>query len=250
MVKKYRAILAYDGTAYSGFQRQAAGIPTIQGAVEQAILRLTQQEAVVTGAGRTDTGVHATGQVITFHLAWRHDPETLLRALNVNLPADIALQSLMIEPDERFHPRFSAKSRLYHYTVVYAPVRQPLLRQYAWVVNQPLDIVAMQSAAELLIGQHDFATFGKPPYGENTVRHVFQSWWQQHIDSKIHHYGYTIEATAFLHHMVRRIVGMLVGVGRGLLTVEQFSANFREADLSLASVLAPPEGLVLRAVHY
>lgn len=243
---KYRAILAYDGTAYQGFQRQAEGIPTIQAAVEQAIKTVTQQTATVIGAGRTDTGVHATGQVISFTVDWRHHHQALLTALNARLPDDIALQTLVEEPNDKFHPRFSAQSRSYGYTVLQTEQRQPLLRNRAWYVRSQLNADAMQAAAQLLVGEHDFATFGQPPHGENTVRFVFRSEWQTQTDLLI----YRIEATAFLQHMVRRIVGMLVDVGRGWLTPEQFEDRFRRADLSLAKTVAPPQGLILEAVRY
>jgi tRNA pseudouridine38-40 synthase len=246
---KYRAILAYDGTRYQGFQRQATGIPTIQGRVEQALQTITGQSATVTGAGRTDAGVHATGQVIAFELeqeVWRHPAEALLNALNANLPDDIALQSLAVEPDERFHPRFSASSRMYEYTVLTTAQRQPLLAQRGWHVRQTLDINLMQQAAAMLIGEHDFATFGQPPVGINTVRHVFRSEWEAQGACWI----YRVQATAFLQHMVRRIVGMTVDVGRRRLSIEQFEADFRAADLTRAKTLAPPQGLILVAVDY
>jgi tRNA pseudouridine38-40 synthase len=243
---KYRAILAYDGTAYQGFQRQAESIPTIQAAVEQAIKAVTQQVVTVHGAGRTDTGVHATGQVITFAVDWRQQHQVLLRALNAQLPDDIALQTLVEERNEKFHPRFSAQSRSYSYTVLQTDQRQPLLRNRAWHVRSQLDREAMEAAAQLLVGEHNFATFGQPPQGENTVRYVFRSKWQTQPEMLIYH----IEATAFLQHMVRRIVGMLVDVGRGWLTLEQFEDRFRRADLSLAKTVAPPQGLILDAVRY
>src|SRR5512143_20604 len=117
---RYRATLAYDGTAYTGFQRQAEGLVTVQGAVEQAINKVTEQAVTVIGAGRTDSGVHATGQVITFDVTnWNRGDEVLLRAINANLPGDIALQDLSPAPPG-FHPRFSAQSRLYRYDVVQA----------------------------------------------------------------------------------------------------------------------------------
>jgi tRNA pseudouridine38-40 synthase len=246
---KYRAILAYDGTRYQGFQRQAPGIPTIQGRIEEALQTVTGQSVTVIGAGRTDTGVHATGQVIAFELeqtAWRHSAAALLNALNATLPDDIALQSLDIEPDERFHPRFSASSRMYEYTVLTTAQRQPLLAQRVWHLRQTLDIEMMQQAARLLIGEHDFATFGQPPAGTNTVRYVFRSEWEAQDTLWV----YRVQATAFLQHMVRRMVGMMVDVGRGRLSIEQFEADFQAADLTRAKTLAPPQGLVLVTVEY
>jgi tRNA pseudouridine38-40 synthase len=247
---RYRGILAYDGRAYLGFQRQAEGTPTVQGAVEKAITRIVGAFAPIMGAGRTDTGVHATGQVIVFDAPmWRHDPATLLRAINTALPDDIALQDLTTtSPD--FHPRFAAQSRMYRYSVLQCNPRQPLQRYLSWQIHKPLDVDAMQAAAALLLGEHDFATFGNPPQGTNTVRRVFASSWAR-LDVL---YGveliYTVQATAFLHHMVRRMVGMQVDVGRGWLTLADFECIFRSADLAQAKTMAPPQGLTLVQVQY
>lgn len=246
---RYRATLAYDGTAYFGFQRQESSMPTVQGAVEAVVSRIAGEPVTVIGAGRTDTGVHAIGQVIAFDMEWSHGEETLLRALNAALPPDIAVQALSTT-HERFHPRFDAISRMYVYTVIQSPQRQPLLRHRAWYVRQALDLVAMQTAADLLVGQHDFATFGQPPQGSNTVRTVYRSLWTQEPEPFGTRLLYCIEANAFLKHMVRRIVGGLVAVGSGMLSVEQFAERFERRDVSLAKHMAPPQGLVLEAVHY
>jgi tRNA pseudouridine38-40 synthase len=242
---RYRALLAYDGTGYNGFQRQAAGIPTIQGTVEDAIAAITGQQVTVIGAGRTDTGVHASGQVIAFDVAWKHSTDRLLNAINAVLPDDVALQTLA-ESGE-FHPRFDAVSRLYNYTVYPAAQRDPLLRHHVWHVRTALDLGVMQQGAALLIGEHDFGAFGKPPQGESTTRVVLRSEWT-HEDERL--LVYRIEANAFLQHMVRRIVGMLVGVGRGVLTVEEFTAVFQSAKIMPGIALAPPQGLVLEQVKY
>jgi len=245
---RYRAVLAYDGTQYQGFQRQAGDTPTIQLMVEKAIKAVTQQETTVIGAGRTDTGVHAIGQVISFEIEWAHSLEALLRAINAHLPDDIAIQD--VAPGTGFHPRFDAFSRRYLYTVLQTAQRQPLMRNRAWYVSRSLDLNAMQSAASLLIGEHDFATFGNPPQGENTIREVYRSEWRRQTQPYGDELLYTIEATAFLHHMVRRVVAMLVEVGRGTLSTTEFEDRFRRADLSLAKTIAPPQGLILEAVRY
>lgn len=227
---RYRATLAYDGTAYQGFQRQAGSTPTIQRALEQALARVTGQAVTVTGAGRTDAGVHAAGQVIAFDAAWRHSDADLLRALNAVLPGDIALQDIAQQPG--FHPRFDALARLYTYDVLNAAQRQPLLRCRAWHVWTPLDRGALAAAAALLLGEHDFATFGQPPQGTNTVRTVLRSEWAARPVSGGALLTYSVEANAFLQHMARRMVGMLVEVGRGALSVAQFEAALRAADLA------------------
>lgn len=186
--------------------------------------------------------------MIAFDVEWKHDIADLLRALNAVLPDDIALQDLVTAPS--FHPRFDAHSRLYRYTVVRAAQRQPLLWQQSWQMRGVLDVEAMNTAAALLVGEHDFATFGSPPVGTNTRRTVMISRW----DALLQPYGmllaYCIEANAFLQHMVRRIVGTLVDVGRGTMSTQQFEEAFRAADLSQAGTVAPPQGLVLEKVTY
>ena len=250
-IARYRATLAYDGTGYYGFQRQAKGIRTVQSAVEEAIAAVTGQMVTVTGAGRTDTGVHATGQVIAFDVGWKHSADTLLSAINAVLPDDIAFQDLAMlgeaMPGQRgFHPRFDAVSRLYNYTVYAAPMRDPLLRKRVWHVSAPLDFEALQAAAELLVGTHDFAAFGKPPRGENSVRTVMRSAWTQEDRLLV----YRVQANAFLQHMVRRIVALLVAVGRDSMTVRDFEAVFHSGKLASGTPLAPACGLVLEKVEY
>jgi tRNA pseudouridine38-40 synthase len=245
---RYRATLAYDGTAYQGFQRQIGDTPTIQLAVEKAIAAVTGQTATVMGAGRTDTGVHATGQVIAFDVDWNHGETALLRAINAHLPDDIALQDICIAPG--FHPRFHAVSRLYRYRVLQAEQRQPMMRLQTWLLRWDLNITLMSEAARMLVGEHDFAAFGRPPQGENTVRHVFQSRWfvQPQRDGVL--WIYNIEANAFLQHMVRRIVWHMIDVGRGKESIEAFVEYFYNARLPDSGSIAPPQGLTLEKVRY
>lgn len=245
---RYRALLAYDGTAYQGFQRQAGDTPTIQLALEQAISAVTGQTVTVVGAGRTDTGVHASGQVVAFDMDWTHGDQALIRAINMQLPEDIALQD--IRQHERFHPRFDAYSRIYRYRVLQTPHRQPLLRDRVWHLYGKLSVETMGRAAGLLIGEHDFAAFGQPPTGESTIRTVYVSEWVVETQPYGTLWTYTIEANAFLKHMVRRIVGLLVKVGQGSVTVEDFEKRFRRAQLIQAISLAPPQGLTLETVRY
>lgn len=246
---RYRATLAYDGSAYWGFQRQAGDSPTVQKAVEDAIQSMTGQTVVVVGAGRTDTGVHATGQVISFDIeGWSHGSNRLVKALNATLPPDIRVRDVVEAPG--FHPRFDAASRRYRYTILRADVSNPLLNGRAWTIERRLDFAAMQSAAKLLIGTHDFATFGQPPQGDNTVRDMFISEWTTRHDPWGEIYEYVVEATAFLHHQVRRMVGMMAEVGLGRLSLDEFEVRFRAADLSQAKRAAPPQGLILEAVRY
>lgn len=241
---RYRATVEYDGTAYCGFQRQR-GQPSIQQTLEEAISTVSQQPATVTGAGRTDSGVHAAGQVISFEIDWRHGEAALQRALNANLPADIAVLTLT-EAEPSFHPRYWARRRAYRYTIYNAPVRSPLHRHTSWQVNRPLDVARMNEAAYSLVGTQDFATFGLPPKGENTVRQVFRAEWQR-AGTLI---TFDIEANAFLYRMVRAIVGTLKLVGEGSWAVDEFTAALHARDRSRAGALAPPQGLVLLSVTY
>jgi tRNA pseudouridine38-40 synthase len=247
---RYVATLAYEGTNYCGFQRQPEHIPTVQLAVEQAIAKVTRQDVAIIGAGRTDTGVHAVGQVIAFDVEWKHSPQTLLLAINSHLPPDIALQA--IRRDDQIHPRYDALWRQYVYRVMYVNVRKPLLNQRVWQVMQPLDFEAMQQAATQLIGEHDFGTFGTPPQegSTNTIREVFMSKWECVPSDDGDMFVYRIRATAFLYHMVRRIVGTLVQVGRGRLSQDAFMDVFASCDIQQAKHLAPPHGLVFEAVAY
>lgn len=257
---RYRATLAYDGTGYAGYQIQPDQ-RTIQGMVERALERILQIPTTVHAAGRTDAGVHATGQVIAFDAEWKHGDAALLKAVNSRLPDDIALQTVVQHPG--FHPRFDALSRTYRYTVAVLDVRQPLLAKRAWQMQQALDIDVMQRAATMLVGEHDFAAFGNPPQGTNTVRHIFHSEWHeqdyqgyteaaaitgQHTAHT--QYVYEVRATAFLYHMVRRLVGMQVAVGSGRMTLNAFREIFESRNLALAKWLAPSHGLTLVNVSY
>jgi len=247
----YGATLAYDGSAYYGFQRQPEPRPTIQGAVETAISRVTRQSASVVGAGRTDSGVHAVGQVIAFDVDWKHADGQLLQAINSQLPRDIALQDLWRQAG--FHPRYDALWRQYAYRIAAKPVRQPLLNGQVWqLVGQSLNLERMQQAAERLLGEHDFAAFGTAPQAgsSNTVRQVYVSQWTLAAGDYGHIYTYRVRSTAFLYHMVRRMVGLMVQVGRGQITLDDFMAIFASHDIQQAKLLAPPNGLVLEAVHY
>lgn len=240
----YRALVEYDGTAYQGFQRQRRGA-TIQGQLESAIESVTRQAVNVTGAGRTDSGVHATGQVIAFELSWRHNCQALEKALNANLPDDIAVRA-MEEAEASFHPRFSARRRAYVYTICTSPVRRPLQRFRVWHVPRPLDVSLMNQVAEAIVGRRDFATFGQPPQGDNTEREVFVARWRRDGDELT----FEIEANAFLYRMVRSLVGSMKMVGEGRWTVTDFSAALAKKDRSRAAQTAPPQGLCLTAVRY
>jgi len=239
-----RAVVAYDGTDYQGFQRQANG-PTVQQALETALAQVTQEAITVLAAGRTDSGVHAVGQVIAFDTDWRHGIGDLLRAMNAVLPDDIAVQRLG-KTAPSFHPRYDARSRRYRYTLYNAPLRCPLNRRYSLHVSTLLDRAAMEEAARSLVGEHDFAAFGQPPQGNVTVRRVLAAGW----GGEPPRMTFEIEANAFLYRMVRSIVGTLLRVGRGEMSVEQFVEVLASRERSRAGQTAPPHGLCLMEVTY
>ncbi len=243
----YRAIVQYDGTAYYGFQRQRQGMPSIQAELEQALSRITGQPARIIGAGRTDTGVHALGQVVGFTIEWpsRHGAEALLRALNANLPPDIAVTEL-VETHAGFHPRYDARRRTYEYHVRNVPIRQPLTRHRAWQIASPLDLALMNEAAALLIGAHDFATFGRPTVGDSTVREVYEAQWRPEGDLLV----FRICANAFLQRMVRSVVGSLKEVGCGKWSVDDFAAAMASRQRKRSATSAPAHGLYLVSVEY
>ena len=242
---RYCALIEYDGTNFYGFQRQSAEFVTIQGEIERVISQLTCDSVVITGAGRTDSGVHASGQVISFTIEWRHGVTALKRALNANLPEEIAVLHIR-EVSQTFHPRFDARRRAYQYFVYNKPERSPLRGRHSWHVPQPLRISAMNEAAALLLGEHDFATFGSPPKGINTVRELFEAHWQTWDEFLL----FTVEANAFLYRMVRSLVGSLVAVGLQNWQVAEFEAAFKARDRSRSARPAPPQGLYLTRITY
>jgi tRNA pseudouridine38-40 synthase len=206
---------------------------------------LARQPVTVIGSGRTDSGVHATGQVISFTISWQHREDALQRALNANLPEDIVILQLETAASD-FHPRFDARRRAYLYQIYNSPIRSPLKRQYYWHVTHTLDLTAMNEAAALLVGRHDFATFGQPPQGENSVREVLRADWQQAGEI----FYFRIEANAFLYRMVRSLVGSLKLVGDGSWTVADFGAALAACDRRRSATVAPAQGLYLVSVWY
>lgn len=256
------ALVAYDGAEYFGFQVQR-DVPTIQGTLEQSLRTFTTLDGRIAGSGRTDTGVHARGQVIGLKVHWRHDLSALQRAWNAHLPPAIAVRAVQSAPAE-FHPRFSAVSRTYRYFVSepclpgwLAPKRSPLTQRYAHVERRQLDVVAMQQVADLFVGEHDFATFGQPPQGVNTVRRVLQAVWQivettlSPLESQPDRtLVFTITANAFLQHMVRNLVGAMLAVGRSERAVSDVKVALDACSRNSALRPAPANGLVLECVDY
>jgi tRNA pseudouridine38-40 synthase len=241
---RYQIILAYDGTGFHGFQRQ--GITrTVQLEVENALRKLTWTGRSILAAGRTDTGVHASGQVVAFDLDWRHSLEDLGRALNAHLPNDISAQAIQ-EVGVGFHPRFDAQSRQYRYHIYCQELPNALRERFAWRLWPEPDFGLLQETACLAVGSHDFAAFGSPmTKGGVTERTVMLSEWQKCSQELC----YTIQANAFLYRMVRRIVYLQVQVGLGKISLEEFTQGVHEAK-PVKQGIAPPQGLVLVKVNY
>jgi tRNA pseudouridine38-40 synthase len=241
---RFRATIEYDGTGYYGFQVQKDR-PTVQGRIEEALGLTSGGFIRVVGAGRTDAGVHALGQVISFRMAWKHSVNDLRRALNARLPADIVIRELA-QVEDKFHARFSARSRLYRYTVLNQELRSPLERHRAFQVAGSLNCSRMDEAAQILVGRHDFATFGNPTTGRSTVREVLGASWSQ-TGSRLY---FDIEANGFLRRMVRTIVSALLAVGQGEWAEGTIAGLLSARDRAQAPPPAPACGLCLMQVRY
>jgi tRNA pseudouridine38-40 synthase len=240
-----KVILEYDGANYNGWQLQHTA-PTVQGAVEAVLQRLFNEPVRVRVAGRTDTGVHALGQVIAFTPPKMLDRLRLQHSINALLPADIVCKQIEEVPDA-FNPRRDAISRAYQYRIWNHPWRSPLWARYSWHIPYPLDVNAMNSAAALLVGEHDFSSFqGSDSVEHNPRRTIFRSTVRHDGDFLL----YDVEARSFLRHMVRNIVGTLVDVGRGATQVADFVRIFAARDRTRAGLNAPPHGLFLIEVKY
>jgi tRNA pseudouridine38-40 synthase len=240
----------YDGTAYAGFQWQPQQ-PSVQAALEAAIRVVTGKESRVIAAGRTDAGAHALGQVIAFTTSTRLDEATLVRALNAHLPPDIVIQSIETV-DPTFHPRFDAISREYHYLLFNRPTPSPLWRNRALHVPYTLELRTMQVAAQKLVGQHDFTAFsGTAPLSSSehrqcTVRELYDVGVEQCSNLvRIRFVG-----NAFMKHMIRTIVGTLLRVGSGRMSIAEFEEIFRSHDQRRAGPTVPAYGLYLVRVNY
>lgn len=243
---RYQVILAYDGSGFSGSQRQAHS-RTVQGELEKALHKIGWSGKSVLMAGRTDTGVHATGQAAAFDFdEWAHPAETLLQALNAELPPDLAVRSLR-PVSAAFHPRFDALSRTYRYRLFCEPIRDPLREKFAWRVHPPVDGDALKQNAGIFLGTHDFAAFGSPT-SENgtTVRTVTKSEWRKKPDGE---WQFEVRADAFLYRMVRRLVFVQVSLAQGKVSVDEVRHALKGRG-KLPAGLAPAHGLTLVEVEY
>jgi len=246
-METYKSIIAYDGTEFKGFQRQAGDSRTIQREFESGLRKIGWREGSIKAAGRTDAGVHANGQVVSYALEWRSQEINLTKALNANLPTDIAVRNTeKASPD--FHPRFSARSRFYRYSILFEEDRVPLKERFSWRIWPVPSFEVMTEVASWIVGRHDFGAFGNAVSGEgHTMREVFRSDWIRTIDGMV----FEIEANAFLYRMVRRLVAAMLEVGYQPDRKEAFrELIFIPSTKKWIGKIAPASGLCLERVTY
>lgn len=244
-MRNIKLTIQYDGTNYHGWQRQKNAL-SIQKIIEDNLGRILNHKVTLYASGRTDAGVHALGQVGNFHTTSKLTPDVIKKALNSMLPQDIVITE-SVEVEEKFHARYQAKSRVYQYLIWNYKIPSPFFRRYSWFVATKLDLVKMQEAGSLLIGRHDFSSFqGANRTESSPIRKI--------IKIEIKNIGrfliFTIEADSFLRHMVRNIVGTLVEVGKGKLSLDDFKKIIISKDRTKAGPAAPAHGLFLREVKY
>ena len=243
---RFKSIIAYDGTAYEGWQSQPSG-PTVQDKVEEAINKITQEEVRIHGSGRTDAGVHARGQVMHFDSDTVIPLEQLHKGINAMLPADIRLSTLE-DADPEFHARFDAIGKEYRYHIWNGPIVPPFISHYRTQVRMPLDLDQMKAAAELFVGEHDFASFSANANREveDTVRRIDRlQIFNQEEDVAI-----VVAGNGFLYKMVRTIAGFLLLVGQGKITPDSFQELLEARQRNKDIPTAPAQGLFLWQVYY
>ena len=244
-MKRYKMIVAYDGTNYHGFARQP-GATTIQGMLEKAISKITQEEILTLGAGRTDRGVHAMGQCVTFDSETKIPVNRLARAINSQLPPDIVVQSVE-EVDQEFHPRFGAKRKTYRYKILNTPVPEPFNYRYAYHYPYPLDVEKMQEAANRMVGVHDFACFcASGSTVKDTVREIYSI----EVKREGNLVWVDVCGNGFLYNMVRIIIGTLLYVNEGKLSADDVSAIIEGKDRTKAGPTAEAQGLMMLNIIY
>jgi tRNA pseudouridine38-40 synthase len=237
--------IEYDGTRYHGWQSQPNG-ETIQAVLERALSTFLGKATRLTGSGRTDAGVHALGQVANFSSDRDLDPRKLRLGLNALTPEDISIKEVEIVA-ESFDARRDGRSRVYEYRILNRPTPSPFYLNRAWHVHEPLSFESMRAAVRCLEGEHDFSSFRAAGCDAlHPVRVVYRTCLEQRGELLV----YTIEATAFLRHMVRNVVGTLVEVGRGLRSAESFAELLEARDRTKAGPTAPPHGLYFVKVKY
>ena len=244
--KRIVLIMEYDGTHYHGFQLQA-NLPTIQGEAEKALWKLAGEKVRVMAASRTDTGVHAKGQVASFRTESSLSPQTFIKGLNYYLPRDIAVKEAY-RVDDSFNVRRNALSREYSYYILNSLTRSPLRQGFSYLVAGRLNIEAMNRACQVLVGEHDFASFATriEPRIKSTVRNVYRAEMEKEGEMAV----FNIEANSFLPHQVRNTVGALIKMGLGKMNADEFYSIIEAKEPGLAGPTAPACGLCLMRVNY
>jgi len=249
-MRNLKVILSYDGAEFSGWQVQPDAV-TVQGTLASAIGRITGEKVLPQGSGRTDAGVHALAQVMTFVTESSVPVGNFLKALNNILPASVRVLEVTEAPPG-FHARHSARAKTYRYRIYREGICPPFLAQYVWHYPYPLAEEEMARAAGLVVGEHDFTSFaavdaerGRAEAAMN-VRNIFSSSWERLGEELV----YTVRGSGFLHHMVRNLVGTFILVGKGTLQVEDLSRILESRDRSAAGATAPASGLYLVGVEY
>ncbi len=254
-MRNLKVTVSYDGAEFSGWQVQPDA-ETVQGTLASAIGRITGEKVLPQGSGRTDAGVHALAQVMTFVTESSVPTENFLRALNDILPPSVRVLEVTEAPPE-FHARHSARAKTYRYRIYRESICPPFLARYVWHYPYPLDEEAMARAAPLVVGEHDFTSFaavdpergreGEPvSEAKSNVRKIFASGWERAGEELV----YTVRGSGFLHHMVRNLVGTFILVGRGTLQADDITRILEARQRSAAGATAPSGGLYLVSVEY
>ena len=242
----YQLTIAYDGTEFAGFQRQKHA-RTVQAEIETALRKIGWIQNTIFAAGRTDTGVHAEGQVVTFELEWDHPDEALLRAMNDFLPKDVSVMDAK-KAQTGFHPRHDAKVREYRYQIYLSNTRNPCLERFAWRVWPEVDFAKMNMASEVLKGDHDFSWIGVPfGMSDLTTRTIDNAYWRTQAEEDRAYFR--ISAKSFIYHMVRRLVMITIRIGQGKLLLDELKDCLNHKR-ELPAGIAPANGLFLEKIIY
>lgn len=245
-MKNIKLVIEYDGANYHGWQTQP-NLSTVQETIETCLGNITREKISIKGSGRTDSGVHAIGQVANFRTQTHLTVNQLTKALNSTLPRDISVSSVEEMPED-FHAQYSCKSKVYKYIILNREYPSALLRNTSWFIPRKLKTRKMKEASGFLTGEHDFAVFAKSdPDIKNTVRKVLNTELKKTGKSMIE---FEIEANGFLKRMVRMITGTLVEVGKGKISPEEFKQILLKGEKTRHVVSAPPQGLFLKEVKY